>query len=261
MLYGITMVKNEQDTIGHVIEHLLAEGLDHVIVADNLSTDRTREVLDGLVARGLPVTVVDDREVAYLQAEKMTRLADRAREAGAVWVVPFDADELWVALDPTRSLADVLHTSDDADVLVAEWYDHVPTIAPALGRSCFRRMRRRDVHPSPYPKVAFRALAGVRLYQGNHHVTGRDGLREVPGRIVVHHYRWRSLAHFITKNKNGYAAYEAAGDALSSDWGKEWRRYGKRGRIHLGLTYLNLIRFQRKRGTVLDPLQPRRLSG
>src|SRR5689334_9181615 len=62
LLFAITMVKNEQRTIGHVVEHLLAEGLDHVIVADNLSTDRTREVLDALVVRGLPVTVVDDPE-------------------------------------------------------------------------------------------------------------------------------------------------------------------------------------------------------
>jgi hypothetical protein len=43
------------------------------------------------------VHVVTDREPAYFQAAKMTRLARAAARAGADWVVPFDADELWFA--------------------------------------------------------------------------------------------------------------------------------------------------------------------
>lgn len=259
MLYAITMVKNEQDTIGHVVEHLLAEGIDHVIVADNLSTDRTRAVLDDLVARGWPVTVVEDREVAYLQAVKMNRLVDMARDAGATWVVPFDADELWVSVDPGKRLSDVLLESDDADVLVGDWHDHVPALAPAFGRTCFQRMPRRDVHASPFPKVAFRPLPRAAITQGNHYVEGRDDLRQAPGRFMVHHFRWQSVNHFVAKNRNGLAAYQAGGARLDKDWGREWRKYGARSRPHLILNYLNLIRFQLQRGTVRDNVLPRRL--
>lgn len=84
------MVRNEQDVIETVIRHLLAEGVDHVLVADNLSTDQTRAILDRL-SEILPVTVIDDPEPAYRQSEKVTALARRAGEQGGTWIIPFDA--------------------------------------------------------------------------------------------------------------------------------------------------------------------------
>src|SRR5690348_11150571 len=134
------MVRDEEDVIEGVVRHLLAEGVDHVLVADNLSSDGTRAILDGLAA-GHPVTVVDDPDPAYRQAEKMTALARRAGAAGADWVIPFDADELWVASGTTlRAYFDSL----DADVAVADQYDH---FAPLLSvhRDPFRAMRRRSI--------------------------------------------------------------------------------------------------------------------
>lgn len=38
---AVTMVKNEQDIVGPIVEHMISQ-VDHVIVADNLSTDNTR---------------------------------------------------------------------------------------------------------------------------------------------------------------------------------------------------------------------------
>ena len=49
---AVTMVRDEEDVIRSTVAHMLDE-VDAVIVADNLSTDRTREILDDLLA--LPV--------------------------------------------------------------------------------------------------------------------------------------------------------------------------------------------------------------
>lgn len=87
------MVKNEADIIEQTIRHLLNQGVEHILVADNGSTDGTYELLQEL-SKSLPVHVIQDREVAYYQSEKMMWLADQVTEAGAEWIVPFDADEL-----------------------------------------------------------------------------------------------------------------------------------------------------------------------
>lgn len=254
-VYAITMMRNEDQLAASVIEHLLAEGVDHVIVADNLSTDRTRAILDEIANRW-PVTVVDDPDPAYRQSEKMTRLAALARDAGAEWIIPFDADELWFG--KADSLAATLRASTDADVLIGDWYDHIVSLRP--GRNPFTRMPRRLNEPDDLPKVAFRALPGITVHQGNHGVTGPETLREVRGRIVIHHYRWRSFGHFVRKNRAGKAAMDAGGADLRQDWSAQWRRYGGRSRAHLLLTFLNLRRVQLRAGTVLDPQRPSRMS-
>ena len=91
-IWGITMVKNEADIVEQTIRHLLGQGVDHILAADNGSSDGTYEILLEL-SKILPVHVIQDRELAYYQSEKMTWLADRVMEAGAEWIIPFDADE------------------------------------------------------------------------------------------------------------------------------------------------------------------------
>lgn len=90
---AITMVRDEEDIIDWTLQHLLEQGIDHIIVADNLSVDKTPWKLAALASTGR-VTVIQDEEPGYYQDEKMTRLAHMAaNDFGAEWVVPFDADE------------------------------------------------------------------------------------------------------------------------------------------------------------------------
>lgn len=93
---AVCMARDEADVIGSTVAHMLAQ-VDAVIVADNLSTDRTREILDEMAsAHPGRLVVVEDPDPAYRQSEKMTALALRARlDFGAEWIVPFDADEVW----------------------------------------------------------------------------------------------------------------------------------------------------------------------
>ena len=119
-VFGICMVRDAEDIIGTVVEHMMNQ-VDHVIVADNLSKDSTRKILDSLHGN---ITVIDDNDPSYRQSEKMTALADIAYRRGADYVIPFDADEFWVARDGT--LKDTIELSG-VDVLEAQILNYIPT--------------------------------------------------------------------------------------------------------------------------------------
>jgi glycosyltransferase involved in cell wall biosynthesis len=218
-IWAVTMVLNEQDIIEESVRHLFDEGVDHVLIADNGSTDDTPRILQQL-AKDFPVHVVRDPVVPYLQAAKVSLLARTAARHGAAWIIPFDADELWAASDPSRSLRQVL-VGSDVDLVSADWFDYVARECDGIcvetaGLPYAARFPYRSIEPDAvWRKVAFRAnwLAFVR--QGNHHVflpkaRVGDGLR-------VAHFRLRTPAQMLQKAKDGTRAVQAAG-RVSEYW-------------------------------------------
>lgn len=204
MIIAVTMVRDEADIIGHTLAHMLSQ-VDHVIVADNLSTDRTREIIHGFGH----VTVVDDHEPGYYQDVKMTRLAHQAGDMGATWVVPFDADEAWWLPN-----LDEL----DAQVCTARPYVYVPHADDPDLPNPIARLRWRMPAPEPQLKVCFRYHPDAVLHMGNHDV-------DRPGRRVeaatVRHYQYRSLEQVRRKVSNGTGAYNAT--TLPRLYGTHWR--------------------------------------
>jgi glycosyltransferase involved in cell wall biosynthesis len=213
--FAMTMAKDEADVIEGTVSRMLAE-VDAVIVADNGSTDGTREILDEL-----PVQVIDDPEVGYYQARKMSALAALAAEQGATWVVPFDADEVWAS--PHGRIADVLAGVDPcvavapAPILnyVAAADDH-PALPP------LERIRWRRREPLGLPKVACRPVLPATIEQGNHGANYPTEI--VHGLLEVHHFPYRSAEQFLSKVRNGAAAYKATD--LPYGTGQHWREYG-----------------------------------
>jgi hypothetical protein len=108
-VWAVTMVKDEEDVIEGVLMHLVSEGVDGILVSDNMSSDRTSELLQKskvLIERtyNVRVEIVEDREVGYYQATKMNQMAEvAATQFGASWIIPFDADELWCGLNSRLS--------------------------------------------------------------------------------------------------------------------------------------------------------------
>jgi glycosyltransferase involved in cell wall biosynthesis len=211
--WAVSMVKDEADIVGQTVAWMLTQ-VDKVLIADNGSTDGTRDILEGLA-----VDIVDDAEVGYYQSSKTTALAQRAAEGGAAWVVPFDADEFWYS--PFGRIADVLDAHPAAAVLTAELYDHVATALdedlPVLDRMVWRRRS-----ATPLPKIACRPLLPVTIEQGNHGASYPAG--RIDGQLVVRHFPYRSAAQFVSKVRNGAAAYAATD--LPHDQGQHWRDYG-----------------------------------
>ncbi len=216
---GITMCRDEQDIIGYTVMHLFAEGVDHVIVSDNMSSDATRQILEGLAEDGAPLTILEDLEPGYYQDAKMTRLAGLACEMGAEWVLPFDADELWYADNGTVAAA---LAECPADVVRAQGWDHIATDGDVPVRNPYKRITKRRTIPQKLPKVAFRALPGASLHMGNHDVN-RPGDR-VDGVLSLRHFQYRSLSQLTSKVRNGRDAYEASN--LHPTYGQHWRTLG-----------------------------------
>lgn len=226
VVVGIARVKDEADIIEATVRHMAAQ-VDGLLVADNGSTDGTLEILQGLT-RELNLVVYLDDEVAYLQAEKMTTLGQRAaHEFGPVdWVVPFDADEIWYSGFGT--IAEVLETTEAGlMVAMAEVYDHVATGLddPDEPDPTRRIVWRRNV-ALPLGKAACRWRPDLHIHQGNH-FADYGGIRPAyETKLVVRHFPYRSPGQLIRKVRNGSAAYRAAGDRLPEHMGKHWRDWG-----------------------------------
>lgn len=205
-VWAVTMVRDEEDVIAHTIEHLLGQGVQHVLVADNLSTDGTPALLRDMAARW-PVTVAHDRLPAMLQEHKVSRLARLATAAGAEWIVPFDADELWCSSSGT--LADTLAKSPHS-VLAVPMHDHVPSADddPAEPNP-YLRLRRRLVEPKAMGKVAFRAHRLAFVEAGNHFVR-HPAAPAVVSDLFIRHVPFRNAEQVVRKVRQGAEASIAA---------------------------------------------------
>lgn len=212
--FGISMVRDEADIVAETVGHMLAQ-VDQVIIADNGSTDGTREILEDL-----PITLVDDPEVGYFQSRKMSALAARAADEGADWIIPFDADEVWYA--HAGRIADVL-AEQAVPVAAAQIVNHVAAMGDDVDTSPVERIGWRQQRALPLPKVACRARLPVTIAAGNHGAHYPAGVEH--GLLEVRHFPYRSPEQFVQKAKNGAAAYAATD--LPRSTGQHWREYGE----------------------------------
>ena len=223
-VWAVTMVRNEEDIIGFTLRHMISEGMDGIVVADNLSTDRTRDVLEAVKREApIPFLLLEDREPGYYQSRKMTALAHLAAEKGAHYVIPFDADELWFSLTP-EPVAGVLRHAD-APVARIDLWNHFASASDPEEENPFLRMPWRMEKRSSFSKTAFRYRPDLTVAQGNHDVLGADGIpvEKDPVPVGIRHFPYRGPDHFIHKAMIGGAAYAATD--LASNQGNHWRRF------------------------------------
>lgn len=224
---AVTMMRNEEDVAEYVVRHMLAE-CDLVIVADNNSTDRTRDILESLVS-GHDLTIVDEPRMAYLQQETTLRLVSLAVGRGASWIVPFDADEWWFC--PTGPhIADVLPAYTNQAVPAGSW-EMVPQPTDDLNEpNPFARIVWRR-HYSNQQKVAFRPSRYNVPMVGNHALEGESRSTNVVGAasfegqpIVLRHYPYRTFEQTRAKVRHGRVAMAAT--PYAEGVGIHWRELG-----------------------------------
>lgn len=218
-IVAIARVKDEADIIAATVGHMLTQ-VDHVIVEDNGSTDGTLDIL-----ASLGVEILHDLTIGYFQSAAMSRLAAyAAQEHSAAVVVPFDADEVWYS--PFGRVADVLADFPQASIFTALLYDHVASSEDDSSEADpVRRIGWCRREPCPLHKVAVRPYPRVTIHQGNHGADFGETVSEATGLLVVRHFPYRSVGQFVSKVRNGAAAYAATD--LPEETGKHWRDYGR----------------------------------
>jgi hypothetical protein len=219
------MVRDEIDVLPYTLAHLDTQGLDGIIVADNLSEDGTWEFLCDLDL-DTELVLLRDTEVGYYQSRKMTKLAYDAFAKGARWVIPFDADELWLSRTGTLGEA-IVRTRPATDYLYVSLYNYFPRIADDPDEpNPFRRIQFRDPERAPLPKVIVHNRPGLIIEQGNHGVHADTYLQcESAPELEIGHFPWRGYEQFERKIFNGYQAYKATD--LPETVGAHWRNYGR----------------------------------
>ena len=205
-VWGVSVVRDELDVLPSVIDHLLAQGLDRLLIADNGSRDGTREWLQQRAERDHRLLVALDGEPAHVQSEKITWLAHRAWRAGAGWLVPFDADEFWFA--ERGSVAEHLRAAT-AGIVHATFHHMVPVEADPIELRTAEFMM--DTASSVPGKIAVRAHPLAVIGPGNHRAARTGG--EAHG-LRIAHAQYRGPSQIARKMRQGAAAAALTGEDL-----------------------------------------------
>jgi glycosyltransferase involved in cell wall biosynthesis len=250
-IFVISMVKDEDDIIQYILDHMLTQEVDHFIIADNMSTDNTRLILDSFAERydGM-FTILDDNEPGYYQSAKMNGLAQRAASMGADIILPMDADECWLSANPFSTVGEALRTMSTPVTLAAVW-DMVPQPLDSDTGNPLVDTVYREPGIKSLPSVAYRYEEGSYLHQGNHGVSrSGDITYDV---LAVRHFQYRSENQLIRKLRQGKQAYDATD--LSQGEGYHWR---SRGDLPLEELKAQWNQFINQPGLVYDPTPLRR---
>lgn len=252
MLWAIAMMKDEEDIADHVLYHFAQQGVDGILVADNLSNDSTRnkllEAKSNIQARypNIQIEIIDDDVVAYTQDAKMTNLAKMAGNYGATWIIPFDADELWYTCDGHPTLADAVQEAKQRGrrSIRAFYWDYKITELDEPGIPFVSMVYRKPEFINS--KISFLYDPSISISNGNHfyYYNGDARIRDenpLTDSILIRHYGVRSREHFINKYANAYNACKAL--PSNSDlyngaaWSIYFANYEQGGREGLGRAY------------------------
>jgi methyltransferase family protein/glycosyl transferase family 2 len=250
MIFAVMMVRNERDILPVNLHYHLESGIDHILVADNGSTDGTAEILEEFAATNR--VHVFSRPGPFHQAETTTELGREAFLRGARWVLPIDADEFWHV--PGGRLRDVLDDARDTGALEVDVVNfvqrreqkgldarglltmtrRVPTPIGAAGEAAdlVESGRIAFVEIRYPPKYVSRACIALQIGQGNHHVSGSDGPITKCDAIVCLHAPLRARdALAIGKVEQG-RRIEEVNRYLRQAWHvRRWRRLADEGVI------------------------------
>ncbi len=205
-LISYSMVKNEEDIIEMFIRRNL-NILDHMYISDNMSSDKTKKILNSLIAEGLPITVWDDLDPRHLQSKKTTsayKKISKNDEFDAIFFI--DSDEFLIG--DTSKL-------DDYYKLGAVYeLKRVRYIISELNSSqinFFSLMEYKYKEKESSKSMIFHDQNNydkIRIGEGNHHIYyhGKGKLNKGALNLQIAHFPIRSKEQFIRKNLIGWLA-------------------------------------------------------
>lgn len=220
------MVKNEEDIIGYNIEWLQTQDIDHIFIANNMSTDKTKDILIELSKKYKNITIIDDNQFAYEQASKMNKWIKICYEMGADIIVPIDADEIWHSKVPEKTLGQILKENSNGDcVFEATAIDFIPTKNDLEDDNPIRSMIYVKANSNSFQSVAFTKCLNAKITMGNHSVDNHPGNSKIIKNLIgIKHYQYRNFEQFVRKMRNGKRVYDQT--SMHPSIGSHWRTMG-----------------------------------
>jgi len=216
-LVAVTRALNEEDIIEPLIRHHAAL-VDHHIVLDNGSTDRTLEILSGLIAENIPLTILHNDSSIFSETQFNTLLYRRAVEDhNADWVVFLDADEFVDArgvADLRPFLATIPAEQRTVGLQMVDY--EAPSPATENDANVVRRFSRHRRAATSVWKVIVRGNIGadrVTVDAGNHfiYVDGSPWVSMKQLVVPLAHYPFRSPYQWVAKVVTGRLKVLGAG--------------------------------------------------
>ncbi len=208
------LLRDNADILRANLDYHFAQGVDYVIATDNLSKDKTVDILDEYSERGL-LHVIHEKSDTYEQGRWVTRMARlAAEEYEADWIIHNDADEFWwPRCDGTLKEA-FRGLSPEYNVVTAKRTNFVyrKPCRHLRGKPFFDSMIFRDrisLNPIGKPlhaKVAHRSHANAVLPTGNYCVSNIGPQTICEDVFEIFHFPIRTADQFLEKIRCGGAA-------------------------------------------------------
>ena len=129
MISVIGVVKNAADIIESMIR-CNAIWADNFVLLDNMSSDRTAEILESLKKEGFPIEVLEDHEQSHLQKEKMLKLIAYVKEKYSPdFIFPLDDDEIVVSSSAGLKPGEIKSAIEGLDrsmLYYVSWRNYIP---------------------------------------------------------------------------------------------------------------------------------------
>lgn len=222
-LSAMIRVKDEARFLPEWLAHHLNVGVEHIYVYDNNSSDDIERVIIPFIERGL-VTYVPWPTVPASPSSNNHFLTEFG--PSSEWVAFFDADEVLSETTP-GALLETLGAAGRAPAIAVNWRYYGSSghevVPPGLVTATFTRA---DAAPNQHVKVIARP-AMVRRYRNSHNFYYRRGrvartpagrrvhgsfvTPDLPPRLVLNHYVYRSREDYERKSSHGFV--DAAGAA------------------------------------------------
>ena len=233
------MVRNEADVIEFCIEHHLAQGLDYIFICDNGSTDGTLEYLQNKSNTDSRVVLYQDPG-QYHQEKIINHLSALAYSNGCEWVVPFDADEIWLSNETLKvnlsritepsvkiKLQDFIQSSEilnpKTDTYVSVTW-RLPDNSPKIDLNSVVDGNSSMIENPSFYKYIVRTSPDLKIFPGAHGFTGQDQTFYEGREFKAYHIPIRSYKALEAKAEQGQRLM----DAGYNEWhGWHVQRYAK----------------------------------
>lgn len=228
------LIRDNQDILEDNIEHHIRQGIDFFIITDNRSTDTSRSIAERYVARGI-AEIIDESGENYNQALWVTRMARRAYDYHADWVINNDADEFWISQRPGETVRETIQQlPQECRFISAQRWNAIITKSnidekwPISGTLFDRQSINSLGNPLP-PKVAHRADPTIQVEHGNHCVQSKNqfGITDTNSLMILHYpfIGYKNYENKIRLGGRSYASHASLADNVGATWRNDFQFY------------------------------------